>query len=80
MNKSWLNETPNHKHAIFTAGSAKKYYPHLTTLNFRCPYGMEFLGAMGLVVMQSTCQQNGGWSKEWPMCKGLYKSIFSLMH
>lgn len=68
FNKSWLNETPNRKHSLYSTTS--NYYSHLSILKFKCPSGMNFLGAKGLVVMQSTCQETGEWSKEWPMCKG----------
>lgn len=69
--KSWLNETPNRKHAI-SSHVGQKHIKYFTTLKFRCPSGMNFLGAKGLPVMESTCQQDGTWTKEWPMCKGLF--------
>lgn len=77
--KSWLNETPNRKHAISSQLDVR-FIKYFTTLKFTCPPGMNFLGAKGLPVMQSTCMQNGEWSAEWPMCKGQACSPYRLIN
>jgi len=77
--KSWLNPTPNFKHALYKPPN-QKIFKHLTVINFQCPSGMNFRGTKGLVIMQSKCGSNGDWTREWPMCQGNTCSPYRLIH
>jgi len=66
--KHWLKETKNLFHANYKP--VQKSYEYKYNLQFTCPHGLELHEARGLSVMTTTCKKDGGWTKEWPRCKG----------
>lgn len=58
--------------------SPVKYsYDYDFELLFYCPEGMKVHRATGLTVMTSRCKKDGGWTTEWPLCKGkIYNLLF----
>ena len=73
--KPWLKPTPNLVHAHYSP--VKHSYDYDFELLFYCPEGMKVHRATGLTVMTSRCKKDGGWTTEWPLCKGkIYNLLF----
>ena len=66
--KSWLNPTPNIKHALYNPVQVIYRFGH--KLTFRCSVGLSLYRTKFLSVMTTTCKEDGDWTQEWPMCKG----------
>ena len=72
--KHWLKPTPNLVHARY---SPMKYsYTYDSEVLFYCPEGTKIHRAKGLTVMTSRCKKDGGWTTEWPLCKGIVYNLF----